>query len=96
MELTKISEIYVTKYWLTRGIFVYKDCDVDDKGNAWTPRGTYPSHFIKSEWCKSPEEAHRAIEILREKKIESLEKAIRKARTIAIKFVSRATTEEVK
>jgi len=78
-----LTTCYITKYALTEGIIEVK---AEIIGNMIKAYGAYTSHYHKPYWFLTKEEAIKMAEEMRNKKIESLEKSIKKLRNLQIKI----------
>jgi len=76
-------EIYITKYALTKGI-IKADCDITSSFSAiYKPEGSdYETFISRAHWCINRQEAVREANLMRDRKIESLEKQINNIRKI--------------
>jgi hypothetical protein len=67
-------KVYITKYALTQGIITSDVVDVGDN-IVYDNRGTY---YHKPDWHESMDEAIQRAEAMRQAKIKSLQKQIKK------------------
>lgn len=81
--------IYNTKYALTDGIKeieVNKE-NIEDDGYVFVNKDGLSYFLRKNEWAKTKEEALKAAEEMRNKKISSLQKKIKKLEKMEIKVI---------
>ena len=74
-----MTKIYVTKYVLTDGI-VERDAEINFAGDMASVKltGFYPQNFHGKDWYTTKEDAIKRAEEIRTKKIQSLDKQIKK------------------
>lgn len=72
-------KIWITKWALTQGII---EAEATDEGDGYAKvKGDY-SLYRRDEWYRSKEDAIKHSEVLRDKKIKSLEKQILKIKNL--------------
>lgn len=75
-------EIYITKYALTEGIQKKKACRVSDKMAFVSVPGCLDDMYYKPDWHETLAEAKAHAEIMRVKKIASLEKQLERLKAL--------------
>jgi len=76
-----IMKAWISKYALTQGIFCINAeicLDVNKKMIQETGKGIYPIYYHKPDWYETEQEAKDQAELMRKKKIASLEKQVAK------------------
>ena len=90
-EEKEIIEAYITKYALTQGIFKCRGYIVHDIPSMFCVNQYFPEYYhnsgSKKEWTLDLEEAFKEAERLRDAKIKSLEKNLKKIKTLQIKVL---------
>ena len=66
------APIWVSKYWLTKGIYSVSCYDIDDNGAAYSQS----FYLAKKEWHETKQQAIEQAKILRERKIISLKEQL--------------------
>jgi hypothetical protein len=74
-------KIWVTKYALTEGIFE-KEAYVDNEDEKWASTVNESGGYYGNDWHSSKEKAIKHAEIIRIRKIKSLEKQIDKLKNM--------------
>lgn len=75
-------KVYITKYWLTKGI-IEKEGDIVYKDSLFKSNNSrYAEYFHKNQFFLTMEEAKKHCEVLRFKKIKILEGQIKKIEEI--------------
>jgi len=78
--------VYITKYALTQGIQEYDISDMQKGSNhVVIHEAMYNQHFFKPEWHTDKNDALQHAELMRVKKIASLERQIFKLRGLKFK-----------
>ena len=73
------EKVYITKYALTQGIYEMEVHRMSEDGSSVYGKAWNEAyHGNGKEWCRTKEEAIKRAEEMRIKKIESLEKQIKK------------------
>jgi hypothetical protein len=74
-------KVYITKYALTKGIFEL-DAVQTDNPRMIASRGQWTNYYHKPDWHSSKSDAINRAEDMREAKIKSLEKQLKKIKDI--------------
>jgi len=77
-------KVYITKYALTSGIKESEASQTSTPGLIRTMKEEWPSYFSQKDWCADRASAIQQANSMRDKKIESLKKQIKKLE--ALKF----------
>lgn len=87
MTQEKIT-VWVTRYWFTKGIMKYENAVLTAPDRvAVLIRNYWNNYFHGNEWHRTEAEARAHVEVLRQRKIESMEKRLERLRTEEIKVI---------
>lgn len=88
-EVGEVITAYVTKYALTKGIFVVKARVCSDISPTMISQlnASFPTCYHKGEWFRTLEEARVNAEVRRQKKIKSLQKQVEKINKLQVEVI---------
>lgn len=74
-----MKKYYITRYAFTKGVYILENCeDYDGYIEEYDIKEGYSEHEIGREAFSSPEEAIKQVQLLKERKLKSLEKQMKK------------------